>query len=62
MEEIIDYAMPMMKMENLMRRIHDYSLNSKYGDAAELCALIIVESRLLQVNLRLMQEQRDKQQ
>lgn len=62
MEEIVDYAMPMMKIEGLMRKIHDYSLNSKYGDAAELCASLVVESLLLHANLRLMQEQRDKQQ
>jgi|Laugresp1bdmlbsn_1035097.scaffolds.fasta_scaffold259862_1 hypothetical protein len=61
MEEIVDYAMPMIKIESLMRKVHEYSLHSKYGDAADLCAFIVAESRLLHANLRLMQEKRDEQ-
>lgn len=33
MNDIVDYAMPLMKMENLLRMIHDLCLDKKYKEA-----------------------------
>lgn len=52
--EIIDYAMPMMQIEQLMRRIHDHCLNKKYEEASDLCPHIIAEARMLSAALALM--------
>lgn len=57
-ENIVDYAMPMMKIEKLMRAIHDRCLNSKYGDAADLTPDLIAEARILQASLALMEANR----
>jgi len=54
--EIVDYAMPMMKIEKLMRRIHDLCLQHKYADAEALCAELTAESRILSASLAIMQE------
>lgn len=32
-DSVVDYAMPMMKIEKLMRRIHDLCLEQNYGEA-----------------------------
>jgi hypothetical protein len=53
---IIDYAMPMMKIENLMRQVHDLCLLKQYEKANELCPLIIAEARVLSASLVLMVE------
>jgi hypothetical protein len=58
---IIDYAMPMMKIENLMRQIHDHCLNSKYDAANALCPNIIAEARILSASLVLMNNDKEKE-
>lgn len=57
MENIIDYAMPMMIMEKALRKAHDLCLQHKYGEARELAVQIAAEARLLQQTLRLMEEE-----
>lgn len=59
--EIVDYAMPMMKIEKYIRRVHDLCLERKYDEASFLCAFITVEARVLNATLTLMQIAKDKQ-
>lgn len=54
-ENILDYAMPMMRIEKLMRIIHDECLQNKYGRAAELVPDLITEARILQASLAIME-------
>jgi hypothetical protein len=54
--DIVDYAMPMMQIEKLMRYIHDHCLDKQYPEAQALCADIIAEARVLYASLALMQE------
>jgi hypothetical protein len=58
--DIIDYAMPMMRIETLMRWVHDLCLKSDYKGANELCPNIIAEARMLSAALVLMDE-KDKE-
>lgn len=53
---VVDYAMPMMKIENLMRQVHDLCLLKHYDKANALCPLIIAEARVLSASLVLMVE------
>lgn len=52
--EIVDYAMPMMKIENFMRQVHDLCLLKKYEEANNLMPLCIAEMRVLSASLVLM--------
>lgn len=52
--DIIDYAMPMMKLEQLLRQVHDHCLKKEYMQAAELCPSMITEVRVLSASLVLM--------
>jgi len=54
-EELVDYAMPMMQIENLMRQTHDFCLSGKYKEAGELCLLITAEARILNASLAIME-------
>ena len=54
-ENLLDYAMPMIKIEKLMRVIHDECLAAKYGRAAELIPDLIAEARVLQASLAIME-------
>jgi len=53
--DIIDYAMPLMQIENLMRKIHDHCLKREYNAANTLCPEIIAEVRVLSASLALME-------
>jgi hypothetical protein len=55
MNDIVDYAMPMMKLEKLMRQIHDLCLSGKYKDAGEFCLLVAAEARILNASLAIME-------
>lgn len=52
--DIVDYAMPMMKIENFMREVHDLCLLGKYNLANEICPKVIAEVRVLSASLVLM--------
>lgn len=54
--EIVDYAMPLIKIERLVRDVHDLCLNKKYDEARELTLKLGVEARILGVTLAIMQE------
>lgn len=57
-ENLIDYAMPMMKIEKMLREIHDLCLENDYAKALPLCAFIAVESRVLSASLAIMENKR----
>jgi len=52
--DIVDYAMPMMKIENLMRQLHDLCLLKEYERANNICPELIAEARVLSASLVLM--------
>lgn len=56
MSDIVDYSMPLMKLEKLNRRIHDLCLQGKYMDACDLTQHILVEARILSASLAIMHE------
>jgi hypothetical protein len=56
MTELIDYAAPMMRIERLLRDLHDLLLDGKFDEAIELSPVITTESKLLQNTLVLMKE------
>lgn len=55
-EDIIDYAMPLMKIERLAKEIHDLCLEQRYEDAREGALHLGTEARVLQHTLTIMQE------
>lgn len=54
--DIVDYAMPLMRLEKMNRKIHDLCLEGKYLDACDLTQHLIVEARILSASLALMHE------
>lgn len=59
MTDITDYAMPMMKIENILRRMHNHLLDHEMLQAQELSIQLVAESRVLYHTLILMKEQED---
>ncbi len=55
-DTIIDYAMPLMKVERFAKKVHDLCLEHKYDEAQEQCALLLTEARVLQLTLKHMKE------
>lgn len=59
MSTIIDYAMPMMRIERLLKDMHNALLENNF-DQAQINALVLVtETRILHNTLVLMKEQQD---
>jgi hypothetical protein len=56
MADITDYAMPMMRIENLLRRMHNHLLDHEMPQAQELSIQLVAESRVLYYTLILMEE------
>jgi hypothetical protein len=56
MTELIDYAAPMMRIETLLKDMHNLLLDNKFDQAIELSPVITTEARLLQHILILMRE------
>jgi len=54
--ELIDYAAPMMRIETLLKDMHNLLLDNKFDQAIELSPVITTEARLLQHTLILMRE------
>jgi len=54
--ELIDYAAPMMRIERLLKDLHNLLLDDKFDEAIELSPVITAESKLLQHTLILMKE------
>lgn len=53
---LIDYAAPMMRIERLLKDMHNLLLDNKFEEAIEVSLLLTSESRLLQHTLVLMKE------
>ena len=54
-DEVIDYAMPMMKIEKLLRKAHDLCLEHRYAEAREVALHLGTEARILQHTLSIME-------
>lgn len=54
---MIDYAMPMMKIESLLREMHELCLDKKYALASICINDIEFQAALLRKNLHLMELQ-----
>ncbi len=55
-EDITDYAMPLMKIERLARQIHNLCLEHRYEEAREGALHLGTEARVLQHTLTIMKE------
>lgn len=53
---LIDYAAPMMRIERLLKDMHNLLLDNKFEEAIEVSLRLTSESRLLQHTLVLMKE------
>lgn len=59
MSNIIDYAMPMMRIEKLLKEMHNDLLENNYAEAQVDAVALITEARILYNTLTLMKEQHD---
>lgn len=55
-DDIIDYAMPLMKVERFAQKIHNLCLEQRYEEAQEQTLLLIAEARILQTTIKHMKE------
>lgn len=53
---MIDYAAPMMRVEKLLKEMHNDLLDKNEDGALEKATLLVVESKILKNTLVLMQE------
>jgi hypothetical protein len=56
-EEIIDYAMPLMKIERYAKLAHDACLKQDYKEAEYHALQLATEARIFNNTLKLMKEQ-----
>lgn len=56
MTDLIDYAAPMMRIERLLKDLHNLLLDNKFDEAIELSPVITTEAKLLHNTLVLMRE------
>ena len=56
MSTLIDYAAPMLRIENLMKEMHNDLLDNNINAAFEKATILVVESRLLCNTLVIMKE------
>jgi len=59
MTTLIDYAMPMMRIEKLLKDMHNNLLEHNFTDAQTETLAVIVEARILYTTLTLMKEKHD---
>ena len=57
MSTIIDYAMPMMRIEKLLKEMHNDLLQKDFERAQESALMLITDARLLYNTIALMKEQ-----
>lgn len=55
-DQVIDYAMPLMKIERFSKKVHDLCLEHDYEEAQVQTLLMLAEVRILQVTLQHMKE------
>lgn len=56
---IVDYANPLIKVEQLVRRIHDYCLQKDYRTAGDKAVELLAEVRMLTATLTIMEINND---
>lgn len=59
MSTIIDYAMPMMRIEKLLKEMHNDLLENNFSEASVDAVALITEARILYNTIVLMKEQQD---
>ena len=59
MTTVIDYAAPMMRIEKLMKEMHNDLLDKNLSEAFSKATLMIVEARLLCNTIVIMKEKED---
>lgn len=59
MSTIIDYAMPMTRIEKLLKEMHNELLERNFTDASIDALALIAEARILYNTIVLMKEQQD---
>lgn len=59
MSELIDYAMPMMRIENILKKMHNALLDDRLAVAQELAVDLTAETRVLRNTLILMKDKQD---
>jgi hypothetical protein len=57
MNDLNDYAMPLINIERYAKEVHELCLEHRYVEARELTMKLTVESRLLQHTLQIMAEE-----
>ncbi len=55
-DDIIDYAMPLIKIENYTKQVHDLALHGDLKKAHEMTMILGAEVRILQRSLEIMME------
>lgn len=55
-DQITDYAAHLIKMERLLKQIHDLCLDKKYLEAIDQTHHLVVEGRILTATLAIMHE------
>jgi hypothetical protein len=53
---LVDYAQPLIRLEQLAREIHELCLSRSYREARKKCAEGMTEYRILAVSLDIMRE------
>ena len=56
---VIDYAAPMMRIETLLKDMHNSLLEKNIDEASEQAVLLLVECRVLQNTLTIMREKEE---
>ena len=56
---MIDYAAPMMRIENLLKEMHNNLLERDLDGACEMSLILIAECRVLQNTLLIMKEKQN---
>lgn len=59
MTELIDYAMPMMRIESILKKMHNALLDDRLPAAQMLAVDLMTETRILRNTLILMEDKQD---
>jgi hypothetical protein len=56
---MIDYAAPMMRIETLLKEMHNILLKRNLNEAIEMGTILLAETRVLQNTLIILKEKQD---
>jgi hypothetical protein len=57
--DLVDYALPMMRVEKCLQEMHNDLLENDFASAADKALVLVAESRILLNVILLMKEQRN---